>query len=393
MCGRYSLGVPHAEVQQLHGYNVHVGEWVGQDDFVPRHNIAPRSQAPVLRRREPNELEEAGEDTSSAPLILQTMKWGLVPHWSKHEDKSMNTTNARSENLVERGGMWASIKGRKRCAVVCEGYFEWLKKGKNRFPHFTKHKSGNLMLLAGLYDRAVLEGTVVDLHRSRHRSRSLDETRALWTFTIVTTVANKEFEWLHDRQPVILSTLGALNTWLDTSSLQWTPALTKLVDPYNDSNSPLLCYQVPKEVGKVGTESPTFVQPISERKDGIQAMFAKQKDTSSQVSRKRRRGEKPPKKNTESVKDAADASSSMQKVNVWEDDSEVEYIGTTRPSTPKIAASEKPNIDGDGEVSTSSPIKRPRVKGRSAKANLTLRSGAAGPPQGSNKITSFFAKT
>ncbi len=35
-------------------------------------------------------------------------------------------------------------------------------------------------------------------------------------------------------------------------------------------------YAVPKEVGKVGTESPAFIQPISQRQDGIQAMFAKQ---------------------------------------------------------------------------------------------------------------------
>lgn len=80
-----------------------------------RHNIAPRSQAPVLRRREP------AEDASPDDLVLQTMRWGLVPHWSKHEDKTLNTTNARREHLVEGGGMWQSIKGKRRCAVLCEG--------------------------------------------------------------------------------------------------------------------------------------------------------------------------------------------------------------------------------------------------------------------------------
>jgi len=53
---------------------------------------------------------------------MKTMKWGLVPHWSKFEDKTLNTTNARSENLVEGGGMWASIKGKNRCAIPCQGY-------------------------------------------------------------------------------------------------------------------------------------------------------------------------------------------------------------------------------------------------------------------------------
>ena len=33
---------------------------------------------------------------------------------------------------------------------------------------------------------------------------------------------------------------------------------------------------VPPEVGKVGLDSPSFVQPIEERKDGIKALFAKQ---------------------------------------------------------------------------------------------------------------------
>ncbi|KAJ3483088.1 hypothetical protein NLI96_g6540 [Meripilus lineatus] len=260
MCGRFSLGLPYDEIQHLHGYNAHVGEWVNQDNFAPRHNIAPRSNAPVVRRRAPGGAhdEEASDDT----LVMQTMKWGLVPHWSKHEDTSMNTTNARCESLLEGGGMWQSIKGRKRCAIPCEGYYEWLKKGKDRLPHFTKHKNGNLMLLAGLYDCVTLEG----------------QTEPLWTFTIVTTDANSDFNWLHDRQPVILSTTEALTTWLDTSSQTWNSKLSEIVKPYHDSSSPLECYQVPKEVGKVGTESPTFIQPIAQRKDGIQAMFAKQKE-------------------------------------------------------------------------------------------------------------------
>jgi len=34
-------------------------------------------------------------------------------------------------------------------------------------------------------------------------------------------------------------------------------------------------------VGKVGTESATFIEPVANRKDGIQAMFSKQVSTSS----------------------------------------------------------------------------------------------------------------
>ena len=35
-------------------------------------------------------------------------------------------------------------------------------------------------------------------------------------------------------------------------------------------------YAVPREVGKVGTESPTFIEPVQKRKDGIEAMFTRQ---------------------------------------------------------------------------------------------------------------------
>lgn len=101
-------------------------------------------------------------------------------------------------------------------------------------------------------------------------------TEKLWTFTIVTTDANKQLSWLHDRQPVILSTKAELDTWLNTSSETWSPELSKVVLPYHDVKAPLECYQVPQDVGKVSAESSTFIEPISQRKDGIQAMFAKQ---------------------------------------------------------------------------------------------------------------------
>jgi hypothetical protein len=40
-------------------------------------------------------------------------------------------------------------------------------------------------------------------------------------------------------------------------------------------------YQVPKEVGKVGTESQTFIEPIANRKNGIQALFSRQRQAQS----------------------------------------------------------------------------------------------------------------
>lgn len=82
--------------------------------------------------------------------------------------------------------------------------------------------------------------------------------------------------WLHERMPVILSTTAQLECWLDTSSQTWSPKLSTIILPYNNTSKPLECYAVPTDVGKVGAESSTFIEPIGKRKDGIQAMFAKQ---------------------------------------------------------------------------------------------------------------------
>ncbi|KAJ6542590.1 hypothetical protein B0H19DRAFT_303476 [Mycena capillaripes] len=309
MCGRYSLKLSPAEIQELDGYDASVAEWERRDAFVPRYNIAPHTQSPVVRRR----------DSRNSELVMSSMKWGLVPHYSKFEDKTLNTTNARAENLAGEGGMWASLKGPKRCAVVCQGYYEWLTKGKDKLPHYVKPKDGRLMLMAGLYDSVLLHG----------------ETETLWTFAIVTTAANSSFSWLHERQPVILHTAEALNSWLDTSQ-KWGPDLVKLLAP---TTCALDCYQVPKEVGKVGTESSTFIQPVANRKDGIQAMFAKQKEKQAspqKVPVKRRLS--PAEDDEIEIVDGPSSAKklkpmSKKKTPPADDDDEIEVIDA--PSSPK----------------------------------------------------------
>ncbi|KAJ7281770.1 hypothetical protein C8J57DRAFT_1298513 [Mycena rebaudengoi] len=371
MCGRFALRLDAAEIQQLNGYDVSVDEWERRDAFIPRYNIAPHSQAPVIRRREPALSPHVGpvipgvpSDPGSPKFVMSTMRWGLVPNWTKFEDKSLNTTNTRSENLVEGGGMWGSIKGPKRCAVVCQGYYEWLTKGKNKLPHFIKPKDGRLMLMAGLWDSVVLQG----------------ETETLWTFTIVTTAASKGLSWLHDRQPVILSTPEALDMWLDTSSHKWSSDLNNIVV---SPSCPLECYQVPKEVGRVGTESSTFIEPVANRKDGIQAMFTKQKE--AQTSPKKITRKRSPSSDTIEVVDTpsssiiADGPSSSKKPKrkhapTVDDDSDIEIIDGPSPK-------KKPNPQGSSTLSkiTSSPKKKKKPS-----------SQASSSP---TKITSFLTKS
>jgi putative SOS response-associated peptidase YedK len=57
---------------------------------------------------------------------------GLVPSWSKEVPdyrSLMRTINCRDDSLLDNKGMWVSMKHRKRCVVIAEGFYEWLNKG------------------------------------------------------------------------------------------------------------------------------------------------------------------------------------------------------------------------------------------------------------------------
>jgi hypothetical protein len=62
-------------------------------------------------------------------------------------------------------------------------------------------------------------------------------------------------------------------------------------------------YAVPTEVGKVGTESPTFIEPVQKRKDGIEAMFTRQAKAAAGSGKRKREPSPSPAKEEEEVKE------------------------------------------------------------------------------------------
>jgi hypothetical protein len=122
-------------------------------------------------------------------------------------------------------------------------------------------------------------------------------------------------------------------------------------------------------VGKVGTESATFIEPISQRKDGIEAMFAKakQKDikhTATNASTSltkledvanpckaeemstfvpstppttpsgRKRGHLSSLPGPED--ELAEREPKLQKMDAWEDDSQVDYVDEVRSPDTRV---------------------------------------------------------
>lgn len=150
-------------------------------NFAPGyHGIVYRAQTPDWgagpARHAPIGGSGHGEgniQASSVEFKLQSMKWGLVPSWTKRNPEYgnlMKTINCRDDSLSTAGGMWTTMKARKRCVVIAQGFFEWLKTGpKDKLPHYVKRKDGNLMCFAGLWDCVQYEGKdPADLLRARN---------------------------------------------------------------------------------------------------------------------------------------------------------------------------------------------------------------------------------
>lgn len=121
---------------------------------------------------------------------------------------------------------------------------------------------------------------------------------------------------------------------------------------------------MPKEVGKVGTNSPTYIEPVSERKDGIAAFFKHQENIKS-----------PAKKSKKEVVPSAKASKDVKDEHVKEpkddDVAQIEGLGddSNAPqsqSSKMSGQTRKRANDSQTKAETRSHIKRPKTETQSA---------------------------
>ncbi|OQE42969.1 hypothetical protein PENCOP_c003G01541 [Penicillium coprophilum] len=393
MCGRYALGVRLAYIRQhLQDQGMQVDEVPDDDEVRETYNFAPGSFGVVYRA----DITEKGsdnpqQDTDSAQQTkkskkgnsvslkdrvdsmdikykLQSMKWGLIPFWTKRQPdygSMMRTINCRDDSLIEDSGMWTTMKRRKRCIVICQGFYEWLKKGpggKEKVPHFVRRKDGELMCFAGSDEK-------------------------LYTYTVITTSSNCYLKFLHDRMPVILDPGSeAVKTWLDPSRKTWSRDLQSILKPYEGE---LECYPVPKEVGRVGNNSPNFIVPVDskENKSNIANFFANAK-TKENPGSSPKKETMPPK-----MKMVKDEDRRPTKDSEWSEDNAPKPIpAVKRGHSPEISGatedSKKQKVNSD--FTGPSPQKK---KLRSATHNTPIKkSTGTKAADGSQRITSFFKK-
>ncbi|KAL6232706.1 hypothetical protein BDW75DRAFT_15982 [Aspergillus navahoensis] len=381
MCGRYALGVRLNFIRRrMQEQGIPVDEAPEDDDIRETYNFAPGNVGAIYRAdfldhnsdTEPHPDQEQTDSTApassetgaSSPVHykLQGMKWGLVPFWTKRKPdygSLMRTINCRDDSLIEDRGMWTSMKRKKRCVVVCQGYYEWLKRGpggKDRIPYYTRRKDGDLMYFAGLWDCVKYEGS----------------EEKLYTFTVITTSARPSLSWLHDRMPVILDpNTEAWNAWLDPKRMSWSKELQTVLKPYEGE---LDCYQVPKEVGKVGNNSPDFIVPVDskENKSNIANFFANAKKSESTNNE----GEGAPAEKTD---DTAQSVSGVKRKHPDSADTDAEEDKKKRETLSPISAPMKATKQKQMRSATHNqkPLKKPEPRKTS---------------DGTQRITNFFSK-
>ncbi|KAH6617332.1 hypothetical protein F5144DRAFT_541425 [Chaetomium tenue] len=414
MCGRYAMALRPSQIRQMLQDNddMPVNDAPADEgDGAPRqsYNFAPGYHGVVYRADVPDRgagtsrPAHAPRDTDTTPTTttdappaspptrykLQSMKWGLIPSWSKRNpdySSLLKTINCRSDSLAAPGGLWGSMKGRKRCVVVAQGFYEWLKTGsgglKERVPHYVRRGDGRLMFFAGLWDCVRGEG------------EGEGGEEPLYTFTVVTTDSNARLRFLHDRMPVIFEPGSeALWKWLDPGGDEWSMELQGLLRPFEGE---LDVYPVSKEVGKVGNNSPSFVIPVASRenKANIANFFAA-------AAEKKGGGSKAEAKVEEGAgldKESRDAESKSAEEPGQTTDNN--GMGTPRKGVKREASLSpdpgEPPVKKGSFFKTASPAKKKQQqRGKISATSNTHRSpakskGTKRKADGSQKITKFF---
>ncbi|WP_433370035.1 SOS response-associated peptidase [Actinoplanes sp. CA-142083] len=166
MCGRYATTRSEADLSDLFEA-VDVTEGLG-----PSWNVAPTDPVPVVRL-----------SLSHDARVLDKARWGLVPPWAKDTRGAARMINARSETVATSPAFAPSF-ARRRCLVPADGWFEWLRDGKQKQAYYMTPADGSPLAFAGIWAPWGPE--------------------SLLTCSVLTTAATGHLKRVHDRMPLIL---------------------------------------------------------------------------------------------------------------------------------------------------------------------------------------------
>ena len=169
------------------------------------------------------------------------MKWGLIPSWAKDPKIGHRLINARAETLQEKPSFRSAFK-RRRCLILADGFYEWLKLESNKQPYYIHLQDRQLFAFAGLWE---------EWHSQQHE--------VIVSCCIITTEANELIKPLHHRMPLILS-CDTYSQWLDPT-INVTNQLQGFLTPYDSAQ--MKTYQVSQNVNRPTYDQPNCLEPIT----------------------------------------------------------------------------------------------------------------------------------
>ena len=220
MCGRFTYTFTPKDVEKYYKVDIN------KADFKPNYNVAPTQKVPVI-------INENNK------LVLETLQWGLIPHWSKDKKIAYKMINARSESVSEKPSFSKAFLT-QRCLILADGFFEW-KKTLVKIPYYIKLKDRQIFSFAGIYDEW-----------------KSPEKEIIKTCSIITVPANKFMQEIHDRMPCILPK-DKEKIYLDNR--QHTDIIKKLLKPIDSDE--MTSYKVSDTVNSPRNNSIECIKVLS----------------------------------------------------------------------------------------------------------------------------------
>ena len=178
MCGRYSISVSASSLAERFKIDV-------PEAYRPRYNASPTQILPVI--------------TNENPDGVSFFYWGLIPKWAKNKAISTKLYNTKTETLLEKASSSKSLQLR-RCLIPADGFFDWKNVSKKRkVPYRFVVQKPEIFAFAGLWEEYEDE-----------------EEGMVYTFSIITTGANRITSEMNSSMPAILSQANE-KKWLDNS--------------------------------------------------------------------------------------------------------------------------------------------------------------------------------
>ena len=168
---------------------------------------------------------------------LDTLKWGLVPYFTKDLKMSRKPINARSETMA-KSGMFREAFAKRRCLVPAPIYYEWRDDPEGKTPFAVARVDGEPVAFAGIWETW----------------KSPDGER-LQTFATITTDANSLLAPIQDRMPVIVQRED-WPLWLG----EVDGDVAALLRPATEDV--LRFWPIDKKVGNVRNDGPDLIEPV-----------------------------------------------------------------------------------------------------------------------------------